>query len=74
MYVPNTGSNDVSVIGEISISLEGIFGSGNNINIQIQQNTGNIVTGPASSDGSSSYADESIFQGQSTCQNSNVVS
>ena len=56
--------------------VEGIIGSGNNVNIQVQENTGNNAVGQSSSDGSSgsSYSDESLFQGQSTDQSSRVVS
>jgi hypothetical protein len=50
--------------------LEGITGSGNNINIQVQENTGNNVLGQS---GDKSYPQESIFQGQSSHQDSNVV-
>lgn len=55
--------------------VEGILGSGNNINIQVQENTGNNALGQSSSDGSSnSYSDESMFQEQSTEQDSSVIS
>jgi hypothetical protein len=51
---------------------EGILGSGNNINMQAQENTGNNV-GEQSGNGKM-YSDSPIFQGQSTEQDSNVVS
>jgi YVTN family beta-propeller protein len=51
---------------------EGILGSGNNFNFQIQENSGNNVGGQSGN--GQLYSDESIFQGQSTDQDSNVVS
>jgi hypothetical protein len=54
--------------------LEGIIGSGNNINIQVQENTGNNAIGQAGSGNGQMYSDESIFQGQSTEQDSSVIS
>jgi YVTN family beta-propeller protein len=53
--------------------IEGIIGSGNNINIQAQENTGNNAVGQ-SDDGDHIHSDESIFQGQSTNQDSQVIS
>ena len=72
MYVANLSSDTVSVIGTIT-PLEGIIGSGNNINIQVQENSGNNVGGQSGGDGNS-YSDFPIFQGQSTSQDSSVVS
>ena len=51
---------------------EGILGSGNNINIQVQENSGNNVGGQSGS--GETYSDSPILQGQSTKQDSNVVS
>jgi YVTN family beta-propeller protein len=51
---------------------EGILGSGNNFNFQIQENSGNNVGGQYGN--GQMYSDESIFQGQSTQQDSSVVS
>lgn len=53
---------------------EGILGSGNNINIQVQQNSGNNAVGQAGSGNGQMYSDSPIFQGQSTEQDSSVVS
>ncbi|WP_415311070.1 PKD domain-containing protein [Candidatus Nitrosocosmicus sp. FF01] len=50
----------------------GIFGSGNNINIQVQENSGNNVGGQSGDD--NMYSDSPILQDQSTEQNSSVVS
>jgi YVTN family beta-propeller protein len=52
--------------------IEGLLGSGNNFNFQIQENSGNNAGGQYG-DGQM-YSDESIFQGQSTDQDSSVVS
>jgi YVTN family beta-propeller protein len=51
---------------------EGILGSGNNVNIQVQKNSGNNVAGQSSFGGT--YSDSPILQDQSTKQDSNVVS
>ena len=53
-------------------NLEGIVGSGNNINIQIQENSGNNVGGQSGFGGT--YSDSPIFQGQTTEQNGSVIS
>jgi YVTN family beta-propeller protein len=49
IYVVNQFSNTVSVIGSTSVidrgTIKGILGSGNNVNIQIQDNHGNIAGG-----------------------------
>jgi hypothetical protein len=51
---------------------EGVLGSGNNINIHEQENSGNNLAEQAG-DGNM-YSDSPIFQGQSTEQNSSVIS
>jgi hypothetical protein len=51
---------------------EGILGSGNNINLQVQENTGNNVGGQSGN--GNMYSDSPIFQGESTNQDSQVVS
>ena len=53
--------------------LEGIIGSGNNVNVQIQENSGNNAIAQDGGSSSNQYADGSIFQGQSTEQGSSVV-
>ena len=67
LYVVNEVSDTVSVIGMITSSFEG-----NNINIQVQENAGNNVGGRSGFGGS--YSDSPIHQGQSTNQDSSVVS
>ena len=59
-----------SVIITVGI-FEGIVGSGNNMNIQVQENSGNNVGGQ-SGDGET-YSDSPIHQGQSTEQDSSVI-
>ncbi|CAN5838869.1 hypothetical protein BH23THE1_BH23THE1_33360 [soil metagenome] len=54
--------------------LEGIIGSGNNINVQVQENSGNNAVGQSGSGNGQMYSDEFIFQEQSTSQDSSVVS
>lgn len=75
IYVANQGSSDVSVIGlepGPPNPNDEIRESGNNINIQVQKNTGSNAL---AQDGSGNmYSDESIFQRQFTEQESNVVS
>jgi len=81
MFVTNYGLGTVSIIGEtkpnvppsVGDILEGSVGSGNNINIQVQENCGNNAGGQASGDGEM-YSDSPIFQEQSTKQDSSVVS
>jgi len=51
---------------------EGILGSGNNINIQVQENSGNNAGGQ--SGGAELYSDAPILQSQSTEQDSTVIS
>ena len=51
---------------------EGILGSGNNVNIQVQKNSGNNVDAQSGFGGM--YSDSPIHQGQSTKQDSQVVS
>ncbi len=72
IYAVNQNSDTVSVIGVVPPPFEGIIGSGNNINIQVQKNTGDNVGGQ--SDDGNMYSDSPIFQGQSTSQDSSVVS
>lgn len=52
---------------------DGIVGSGNNVNIQVQENSGSNVGGQSGS-GEGTYSDSPILQGQSTEQGSQVVS
>ena len=70
VYVTNINSSAVYGIGETTLPLQGIIGSVNSIKIQIQQDTG----GSANGQSDISYSCESLFQSQSTNQNSNVVS
>ena len=51
---------------------EGILGSGNNLNIQVQKNSGNNVGAQSGFGGT--YSDSPILQDQSTKQDSHVVS
>ena len=51
---------------------EGILGSGNNINIQVQKNSGNNVGAQSGFGGT--YSDSPILQDQLTKQDSHVVS
>ena len=53
-------------------SFEGILGSGKNINVQVQENSGNIEGGQSGA--GNMYSDSPIFQGQSTEQDSQVIS
>ena len=53
-------------------TFEGMLGSGNNINLQSQDNSGNLAGGQSSFGGS--YSDSPILQGQSTNQDSQVIS
>jgi len=53
-------------------SFEGIHGSGKNINVQIQENSGNNAD--AQSDDGNMYSDSPIFQSQSSKQDSQVIS
>ncbi len=53
-------------------TFEGILGSGNNINLQSQDNSGNLAGGQSSFGGS--YSDSPILPGQSTNQDSQVIS
>ena len=52
--------------------LEGIIGSGNNINIQVQENSGNNAD--AQSGDGDIYSDSPMFQSQSSKQDSQVIS
>ena len=53
-------------------SFEGILGSGKNINVQVQENSGNIAGGQSGA--GNMYSDSPIFQGQTTEQDSSVIS
>ena len=67
MYVTGHNSDTVSVMDNLSTTpppFEEILSSGNNINIQIQQNSGNNV-GEQSGE-RNMYSDSPIFHGQST--------
>ncbi len=66
------GANSVSVIAPIQIPFEDIITSDNKLNIQVQENTGNNV-GRQSGLGNM-YSDLPILQGQSTDQDSQVIS
>ena len=72
MYVASAGLDAVFVIGETSLPINGIKGSGNNINIQVQENFGNDIGGQ--SDLGGTYSDSPIHQGQYANQDSSVVS
>ncbi len=62
----------VSVIGTLLLSFERTLGPGNNINTQVQVNSGNNA-GPQS-DAGNMYSGSPIFQGQSTEHDSQVIS
>lgn len=64
------GANSVSDMVPIQIPFEDIIRSGNNINIQVQENSGNIAIGQSGN--GNMYSDSPIFQGQSTEQDSQV--
>ena len=51
---------------------EGILGSGNNVNIQVQKNSGKNIGGQSGFGGT--YSDSPILQDQLTKQDSNIVS
>ena len=53
-------------------SFEGIRGSGKNINVQVQENSGNIAGGQSGA--GNLYSDSPIFQGKSTDQEGQVIS
>ena len=75
LYVVNSwepGAGTVSVIGTLIPPFSGILGSGNNINIQSQENSGDIVGGQPGFGGT--YSDSPILQGQTTEQDSQLVS
>ena len=71
-YVTNLCPEMVSVIGTILLSFERILGSGNNINTQVQVNSGNNAGGQ--SDAGNRYSGFPISQGQSTEHGSQVIS
>ena len=72
MWVTKFDDDHVSVndyLSPIPTQLfEGIAGSGNNMNIQVQDNSGNNAGGQSGFGGT--YSDSPIFQGQSTEQDS----
>ena len=74
MHMTNSLSDTVSVLGIISPlpTLEGILGSGNNVNVQIQHNSDNNID-RHSGDGNM-YLYSPIFQGQSIKQDSSETS
>ena len=75
LYVVNSGepgAGTVSVIGTLIPPFSGILGSGNKINIQSQENSGDIVGGQPGFGGT--YSDSPILQGQTTEQDSQLVS
>ena len=61
-----------SVTITVGSNFEGIIDSGNNINIQVQENSGNNVG--AQSGFGEKYSDSPIFQEQSKEQDSQVIS
>ena len=61
-----------SVTITVGSNFEGIIDSGNNINIQVQENSGNNVGDNLVVE--TMYSDSPIFQEQSTEQDSQVVS
>ena len=68
---PDSVSITVNAENE-TLSFEGILGSGKNINVQVQENSGNIEGGQSGA--GNMYSDSPIFQGQSTEQDSQVIS
>ena len=62
----------VSVIGTLLLSFERILGHGNNINTQVQVNSGNNAG--RQSDAGNMYSGSPIFHGQSTEHDSQVIS
>lgn len=59
----------------MGVSFECIHSSGNNINIQVQGNTGNDVEGQSGGDGDDHmYSDSPILQEQLAHQASSVIS
>ena len=53
---------------------DGILGSGNNINLQVQDNSGDSVLGGQSGALRGTYSDSPILQGQSLEQDSQAIS
>jgi hypothetical protein len=49
-----------------------MLGSGKNINVRLQENSGNIAGGQSGA--GNMYSDSPIFQGQSTEQDSQAIS
>jgi hypothetical protein len=68
---PDTVSITVNAENETP-SFDGILGSGKNIDVQVQENSGNIADGQ--SDAGNLYSDSPIFQGKSTEQEGQVIS
>lgn len=68
---PDSVTITVNAENEIP-SFEGILGSGNNINVQVQENSGNNLGGLPGFGGT--YSDIPIFQEQLTERDSQVVS
>ena len=73
MYMTNLGLYTVSITWSIPSPSEDAIGFSNNINIQVQENSGNNAGGQSGGNGEM-YSDSPIFQGQSTKQDSSVVS
>ena len=69
----NLSSDSVSIMGSSPPPLEDFMDSGNNINVRVQENSGSNI-GRQSGRNGEMYSDFPIFQGQSTDQDSNVVS
>jgi len=63
-----------SVTITVVSSFEGIVGFGNNVYIQIQDNTGSNVGGPSGDNNRNMYSGGPIHQGQSTEQDSHIIS
>jgi YVTN family beta-propeller protein len=69
---PDSVTITVSPSSNPSPPFEGILGSGNNVNIQVQKNSGNIASAQSGFEGT--YSDSPILQGPSTEQESQVIS
>ncbi|WP_458720649.1 hypothetical protein [Candidatus Nitrosocosmicus sp. R] len=64
-----------SVTITVVSNFEGIVGSGNNVNIQVQENSENNVDGQSGyANEGNMYSDSPLHQRQSTNQNSSVIS
>jgi hypothetical protein len=73
MYMTNLGLCTVSINWSIPPPSEDVIGFSNNINIHVQENSGNDAGGLSGGNGEM-YSDSTISQGQSTKQDSSVVS